>query len=49
MPVVRSIVQKAASDDYRMQDLITGIIESNTFQMNTKVKPEPEGQLASAD
>lgn len=49
MPVVRSIARKAADDDYRIQDLITGIVESNTFQMNTKVKPKPEGQLASAD
>ena len=49
MPVVRSIVRDNAKDDYRMQDLILGIIQSNTFQMNTKLKPKPEGQLASAD
>jgi len=33
MPVVRSIVKKAAQDDYRFASIITGIVESTPFSM----------------
>jgi hypothetical protein len=36
MPVVRSIVREAAKNDYRFSALVTGIVKSVPFQMNTK-------------
>jgi hypothetical protein len=32
-PVVRSIVRKAAKDNYRMSALVAAVIESTPFQM----------------
>jgi hypothetical protein len=37
MPVVRSIVKKAAQNDYRLMSVITGIVQSAPFQMRTKL------------
>ncbi len=34
MPTIRSIVQKAAKDDYRFATLLTGIVNSAPFRMN---------------
>jgi hypothetical protein len=39
MPVVRSIVKKAALNNYRFTSIIMGIIESAPFQMRTKLEP----------
>jgi hypothetical protein len=39
MPVVRSIVRKAALDNYRLGSLVQGIIDSAPFQMRTKLEP----------
>jgi len=39
MPVVRSIVRKAALDNYRLATLVQGIIDSAPFQMRTKLEP----------
>jgi mono/diheme cytochrome c family protein len=39
MPVVRSIVRKAAQDNYRFVSIIMGIVESAPFQMRTKLEP----------
>ena len=39
MPVVRSIVKKAAQNDYRFASIIMGIVESAPFQMRTKLEP----------
>jgi hypothetical protein len=36
MPAVRSIVRQAARDNYRFSSLVTGIVKSVPFQMNTK-------------
>ena len=37
MPLVRSIVREAASNDYRFSSLIVGIVKSNAFQRNMKL------------
>jgi hypothetical protein len=39
MPVVRSIVRKAAANNYRLASLVQGIIDSAPFQMRTKLEP----------
>jgi hypothetical protein len=39
MPVVRSIVKKAALNNYRLSSIIMGIVESAPFQMRTKLEP----------
>jgi hypothetical protein len=41
MPSVRKIVKDSAADDYRMQSIILGIIESYPFQMR---RVDPPGQ-----
>jgi hypothetical protein len=38
MPVVRSIVKKAAQNDYRLSSIVMGIVESAPFQMRTKLE-----------
>ena len=43
MPVVRSIVRKRGAEDYAMQSIVMGIVESDPFQMRTKLGPsDPE-------
>jgi hypothetical protein len=39
MPVIRSIVKKAALNNYRLGSIITGIVESAPFQMRTRLEP----------
>jgi hypothetical protein len=39
MPVVRTIVRKAALDNYRLSSIVQGIIDSAPFQMRTKLEP----------
>jgi hypothetical protein len=39
MPVIRSIVRKAALDNYRLSSIVQGIIDSAPFQMRTKLEP----------
>ena len=50
MSVVRSIVEAASQDEYRLQAMISGIVESAPFQNRTKL-PEADsvGTLAQAD
>jgi hypothetical protein len=48
MPVIRSIVRKAAQRKYSLQALISGIIESAPFQMRTRLEPAPETSNAVA-
>ena len=36
MPVVRSIVQDAESDEYRFRSIVMGIVESPQFLMRVK-------------
>jgi hypothetical protein len=38
-PTVRSIMRKAAADNYRLPALITAVVESKPFQMRRT--PEP--------
>ncbi len=38
MPVVRSIVKKAAQNDYRLSSIVMGIVESAPFQMRVKLE-----------
>jgi hypothetical protein len=39
MPVIRSIVKKAAQNNYRLGSIIAGIVESAPFQMRTRLEP----------
>jgi hypothetical protein len=38
MPAVRSIVRKAAQDDYKFSSLVLGVVQSDAFQKKMKVK-----------
>jgi hypothetical protein len=38
MPVVRNVVKGAAKNNYAMQSIILGIVQSSPFQMRTKLK-----------
>ena len=42
MPVVRSVVSQAASDDYRLDSIIQAIVGSEPFQMNMKGGEQPD-------
>jgi len=42
MALIRSIVRKAAPGKYSLQSIITGIVESASFQMRTKLEPAAE-------
>jgi hypothetical protein len=42
MPLVRSIVRDAATDDYRFSSLLMGVIESPAFTMNVKTAASEE-------
>jgi hypothetical protein len=46
-PVVRSILRTAAEDDYSMESIILGIVDSFPFQMRMKA-PEPGNDTAIA-
>jgi hypothetical protein len=37
MPVVRKVLKGAAKDNYRLQSIIVGIVQSSPFQMRTKL------------
>jgi mono/diheme cytochrome c family protein len=47
MPLVRAIVRDAARDDYRFSSLVLGIVRSQAFQMNMKVKDAEPVHTAS--
>ena len=50
MSVVRSIVRDAGQNDYRLQAMISGIVESAPFQNRTKLEAEETvGTIAQAD
>jgi hypothetical protein len=34
MPAVRTIVRQAASEDYRLEAIVKGIVRSDAFRMN---------------
>ena len=38
MPTVRTIVRRAAANDYKFSSLVLGIVQSDAFQKKTKVK-----------
>jgi hypothetical protein len=40
MPSIRAIVARAASDNYRFSDLVTGIVKSPEFRMKIKTAPD---------
>src|SRR5262249_46438084 len=40
MPVVRTVMHRAAPNRYRFSDLVLGIVESSPFQMKVKESPE---------
>ena len=47
--VVRSIVRSAATDDYRFQTIIMGIVKSAPFQMRTKLaQPTADTRIANS-
>jgi hypothetical protein len=37
MPVVRSVMRGAAKNNYAMQSILLGIVQSSAFQMRTKL------------
>jgi hypothetical protein len=37
MPVVRGVLRNAAKDNYAMQSIVTGIVQSSAFRMRTKL------------
>jgi hypothetical protein len=39
MPVVRSIVRRAAQNNYRLSSIVQGIVDSAPFQMRTRLEP----------
>ena len=47
MAVVRSVVQSAAESDYALSSVVLGIVESEPFQMRTRL--EPAGQIAQSE
>jgi hypothetical protein len=52
MPVVRSIMRGAAKNNYAMQSVILGIVQSSAFQMRTKVTKsaaKPVAQTAAKE
>jgi len=40
MPVVRSIVRKAGQGNYRLMSIVQSIVESEPFQMRTRLEPD---------
>jgi mono/diheme cytochrome c family protein len=40
MPVVRSIVRKAGQGNYRLASIVQSIVESEPFQMRTRLEPD---------
>jgi hypothetical protein len=52
MPVVRSIMRGAAKNNYAMQSVILGIVQSSAFQMRTKITKsaaKPVAQTAAKE
>jgi len=49
MPVVRTIVRRAAQNGHRLASIVTGIVESPVFQMRTRLEPAaPVNQVAQS-
>jgi mono/diheme cytochrome c family protein len=48
-PVIRSIVKKAAANDYRFLSVVQGIVESAPFQMRTPPTPSTEQRIAQVN
>jgi len=48
MPVVRNILRSAAKNNYAMQSIILGIVQSSAFQMRTKLTDTDVTQTATA-
>ena len=50
MATVRSVVRRAAADDYALSSLVLGIVESAPFQMRTRLEPAgTAGSVARAE
>jgi hypothetical protein len=50
MPVVRSVVKSSAKNNYAMQSIILGIVQSSPFQMRTKLtNTKPVVQTATKE
>ncbi len=49
MAVVRNVVRQASQQDYRLMSIVMGIVESQPFQMRTKLEPaETDNRVAQA-
>jgi hypothetical protein len=49
MPIVRSIVRRAAQNEYRLSAIVTAVVESHVFQMRTRLEPAaPINQVAQS-
>src|SRR5690606_16929748 len=40
MPIVRSVARRAAENDYRFEELVLGIVESDAFRMKSLPQDE---------
>ena len=49
MPLVRSITEDAAEDDYRFSSLIMGVVRSPAFTMNVKTAEETPTTAANQE
>ena len=49
MPIVRSIVRDAGSEDYRISSLVLGIVNSAPFQMRVARTASNEAIAENAD
>jgi hypothetical protein len=47
MPLVRSVVREAASNDYRFSELVLGIVRSDAFRSNMKISENRIQKTAS--
>src|SRR5438876_2133393 len=47
MPVVRSVMRGAAKNNYAMQSIVLGIVQSSAFQMRTKLTDNSEAKTVA--
>ncbi|HYD84731.1 MAG TPA: DUF1592 domain-containing protein, partial [Opitutus sp.] len=46
MPIVRSVARRAAENDYRFEEIVLGVVESDAFRMKSVPVEEGEGTLS---
>ncbi|HEY0962826.1 MAG TPA: DUF1585 domain-containing protein, partial [Pseudomonadales bacterium] len=48
MPIVRSVARRAAENDYRFEEIVLGIVESDAFRMKSMPVDDESGSLSLA-